>query len=995
MNEEQELLLEFIDEARTHLGSVEENLLKIESSGMDEGAINSIFRSVHTIKGTSGFFGLKKMVELGHGLESLFGEIRSHRLEYSPEIAEPVLQAVDCLRSMLDDIGQAERVDITGLMDELARIQAAGRPEGRGHVTTSRPAQLPAEGKDIPWSAVNPAVIGEMIKFGRRVFLITVQPLGGASDKMVNPQFFQRIAAVGTVIDAWGDVAGFCAEGAEMIRPLRFLFGSVLESDLLEMALGLANCRIEEIPPEELRRHSPKAGELPALTGELADGPKPAGSAADGAGDISFGGEGGQPAVVAWSAGTAADNGGTVEQQPGDQLPPGRPGDVAPPAMKVAADASLRVKVRLLNDLLNISGEMVLNRNQLLRCTDRYRQEDIRLERLMQKLDRIASSWQEKVMETRMQPVRVLFERIPRMVRDLARKLGKEVEIEVEGQDNEVDKSLLETLYDPMVHIVRNSMDHGIEMPAERLKAGKAKRGKIKLAAQCEGGFITVVISDDGRGIDPAKVAAKARDNGLVSEKQLAAMSDSDIFGLIFLPGFSTAAAVSDLSGRGVGMDVVKTNVEKRGGSVEVESVVGQGTTITLILPLTLAILVGLLVRVAGRVFVLPQNGVQEILRTGCRTATTSVQTFDGGASVIRLRGELLPLVSLRQALNLPAAADGEEAAVIVMKIGSKNFGILVDEVIDREQVMVKQLPIWLRDNPCYFAVTILDSGEVTLILNARGLARAARISLSVRDGKEAGQAIGGRHRGRYQFLMFRGAGYETFAVEREMVARVERAAAAEVETVGDVEYITRRGQLIRLVRLPEIMAVSRPAEPPTDFFVVILRRQENIGIVADKIEDDEIEQVRICPGLTPVDGVVGAVEVNKRLALLLDVSRVADLAVPDAADQVPDGEIAALVGDDYYRQVLLSYWSDCRGRLRLAGSLDELSAILAEHRPRTVLIDERAVDSPQAAIDRLPNGFPYALLTDIGRDGLVAGGERIWRNDRRAIFAYCRRWAG
>ena len=436
-----------------------------------------------------------------------------------------------------------------------------------------------------------------------------------------------------------------------------------------------------------------------------------------------------------------------LEQQLGDERPLGEilvhHGQATPDQVREAldaqaeakaggsvADSSLRVDVTLLDTLMRLVGELVLTRNQIVAVA--AAQGESAMIRSSQRLNLLVSELQAGVMKTRMQPIDTLWSKLPRLVRDLSVACGREVSLELEGRDTELDKTILEAIKDPLTHVVRNAIDHGIEAPDVRLAAGKPAEGTLALRAFHEGGQVNIEISDDGAGVDPSKVAAKALERGLITADQLSTMTAGEIVNLIFVPGFSTAAKVTNVSGRGVGMDVVRTNIERIGGTVDVSSEAGVGTTLNIKIPLTLAIIPALTVECAGERYAVPQVSLDELLCLEGEQARTGVE-YLSGAPVFRLRGSLVPLVWLDHVLDLTDAPHVDESVfILVLKAEGRRFGLVVDRVLNTEEIVVKPLSRQLKGIGTYAGATILGDGRVALILDVRALARRAHV---VREG--------------------------------------------------------------------------------------------------------------------------------------------------------------------------------------------------------------------------------------------------------------------
>ncbi|MET7427350.1 chemotaxis protein CheA, partial [Dactylosporangium sp. NPDC005555] len=477
------------------------------------------------------------------------------------------------------------------------------------------------------------------------------------------------------------------------------------------------------------------------------------------------------------------------------------------------ADQSIRVDVDLLDKLMNLVGELVLTRNQLIRAIGSVA--DPGMTRTGQRLNLITSELQESVMKTRMQAIDHLWSKLPRVVRDLSSTFGKQIRLAQEGKETELDRSLLEAVKDPLTHLVRNAVDHGIESPVERVAAGKGAEGTLTLRAYHEGGHVIVEVRDDGSGIDPDKIARIAVEKGLVSRDQLAAMDRREVLGLVFRPGFSTAKAVTNVSGRGVGMDVVKTNIERIGGAVDVDSVVGKGTTWRLTIPLTLAIIQALTIECGDERYVIPQVAVHELVYLDGQSGRVVEHAM--GAQVYRLRGKLLPLVYLDETLGL--ARDGErdrdrDVYVAVLQAEGKRFGLVVDRVLNTEEVVVKPLTSRFKDIGVYAGATLLGDGRVALILDVASLARRAQLAAGAED-KDADTAVR-RGNGNGGRLLIAGVGDRRVAIPLDMVTRLEEFPVERIERTGSREVVQYRDQILPVLRLSHMLGAYETESGPT-----------------------------------------------------------------------------------------------------------------------------------------------------------------------------------
>ncbi|MBL8217729.1 MAG: chemotaxis protein CheW [Bryobacterales bacterium] len=542
------------------------------------------------------------------------------------------------------------------------------------------------------------------------------------------------------------------------------------------------------------------------------------------------------------------------------------------------ADSTIRVDVVLLDKLMNLVGELVLARNQILQFSSKV--EDAGFNATSQRLNLITTQLQEGVMKTRMQPIGVVWNKLPRVVRDLASSCGKQIQLDMDGAGTELDKSIIEAIKDPLTHIVRNSCDHGIEMPDTRVKSGKATQGRLNLRAFHEGGQVNIEISDDGRGIDPDKVKQKALQKGLIRPEQAQRMSEREAINLVFLPGFSTAEQVTNISGRGVGMDVVKTNIEKTGGTVDIASRAGHGTTVKIKIPLTLAIIPGLVVMSGQERFVIPQVSLLELVRLEGASGRKQIERIHG-TPVYRRRGNLLPITYLRDVLRLGKPAEEPDVLnIVILQAEDRQFGLVVDGIHDTQEIVVKPLGKQLKGLTCYAGATIMGDGKVALILDVVGIGMESGVLTEVResgrldrDAQEMGDID------RQSLLLFRSGRFERLAVPLSLVARLEEFPRTKIERAGGQEVVQYRGRILPLIPLtsyldPGSRTAAKPDEPAQ--VIVFSDGDHRIGVLVDQIVDI-VEDVVVAKQQATHQGLLGSAVVGQKVTDFLDLHAVID----------------------------------------------------------------------------------------------------------------------
>jgi len=708
-----ELTREFLIESQEGLDRMEHCLTELEGRPHDTELLAEIFRSVHTIKGTTGFLGFKRLEKLAHAGENLLGLLRDGKISANRQIVTGLLQLLDGLRLILKSI-ETEATEGEGVDDAL-----------------------------IGW--------------------------------------LEELQAPGKVAEQRGKVAGAVYAGVA-VAGSPALPDQQTHPDVSMLITPTAPPSVDFESKPLVRKAAVAA---PATPPEIeADAPK----------------------QKTQAAGTAAES-------------------------------TLRVDVTLLNRMMNLVGELVLTRNQVLQATAA----DPKMTMLSRRLDMVTADLRESVMKARMQPVSNIFSKMPRIVRDLSQSLGRRVRLQIEGQDTELDKSLLEAIKDPLTHAVRNSLDHGIEPPEERIAAGKDPEGTLKLRALQEGSHVVIEVSDDGAGIAVEKVRQKAIDRGLISPERAGLLVERELLQMLFLPGFSTAAAVTNVSGRGVGMDVVRTNVEKIGGKVEIESRPGKGTTLRLRIPLTLAIIPALIVHSVKQSFALPQGALSELVHIPPEQADTAIEWLEN-APLYRLRGRLLPLVFLDRLL-MPGSehkmANERDNFIAVLDVDGRRFGLVVDGLADPEEIVVKPLSAVLKEIGLFSGATMLGNAELALILDPGAIAARAGVNMNTDDEEAhaAESALGAESEKKMDFLLVDLADQQA-AVRLSDVLRIEQVKVSRIEYVAHRPVLNFEGQLLPVEDSAGVLAGVRD-NPDAQIVVVVCREgNRHVGIAVSHVLD-------------------------------------------------------------------------------------------------------------------------------------------------------------
>ena len=884
MDDMQSILDEFLIESNENLARLDLEFVELEQRPEDDELLSSIFRTIHTIKGTCGFFEFATLEAIAHRAENLLSQLREHEKKLTPALTTLLLETVDVIKQVLQQIeetGSESSETYEPLRDQLQAACDSDSDAASGDLADGSPSQ---EKPDDAKSAETEA--------------------GSAEPGNAEP------------VNAEPDKAPDDAEPKTAASP-----------EPPEAAAGPG------VPDEEHSAVEPAAGPPPSPPDAAAtinqDAPPPA-------------------------ADSAAESKGRG----------------AAPHRSVT-DATIRVDVTLLDNLMNLAGELVLSRNQILQHSVNYN--DASLTATSQRLNLITTELQAEVMKTRMQPIGVVWNKFPRVVRDLGQASGKHITLQMEGEETELDKTIIEAIKDPLTHIVRNSCDHGIEAPAERAAKGKPAQGTLILRAYHEGGQVNIEILDDGAGIDPGVIKEKALQKGVITADQAQRMGEREILNLVFAAGFSTAAKVTKVSGRGVGMDVVKTHIEKIGGSIDLQSQVGRGTSIRIKIPLTLAIIPALIVSVGSEKFAIPQVNLLELVRLEESISQTSIEWIHG-SPVYRLRGKLLPLIYLNKLLAAEeseesSAAEGSEEAsadqadgalnIVVLQADDRMFGLVVEEVHDTQEIVVKPLSELLKGTNCYAGATIMGDGNVALILDVVGLVQLGCVVNETRS-----QAITANERQtdtgveRQSLLLFR-SGTRRLSVPLALVGRLEEFPRSEVEHAGDRNVVQYRGQILALIPLAQQLGLSPAAESAADDPVQVIVFNDGarrVGLVVDEILDIVDESVTI-RNQHKQPGILGSAVVGGLVTDFIDLHYLIENLEKEwfsaaAARAETGGRILIADGSHFSRNLVRNYLEMAGYRVLEAADCQEALERLQRDR----------VDVLLSGLD-LPGEGPFELL--------------------------------
>ena len=853
---DESIVEEFVIEAKEHLERVERDLLSLEKNkdALNYDKINEIFRGIHTIKGASGFLGFIKIGELSHIMETLLSMIRAKEIIPQAKHFDSLLKGIDLLKTMIDDTGSSNAMDISSSHSLLSSLINKKPIEA-----TKKTNLIQVDGKVEKEFPLGDFDLKKMSKSSNFNYILEYDLVQLAKDNINPVALLKNLQGLGEIIDSRVNKTIINLQSGDLNSSIvtKILFSTILDPSMIEDGVGLKKDKITELKANqpitekviELETAPPQAEQVVATI---------------------------QPETIKTES-NDTNTGPTVEK---------------------TQNEAIRINVNILDRLMTLAGEMVLVRNQCMQAMENNSFEDIK--NIFQNLNIVTTEMQESIMLTRMQPIGNVFNKLPRIARDLSKKLNKNIEMKTIGDEVEIDKNILQGLADPLIHLVRNCCDHAIESIEERIKLGKPSQGKITLHAYHDAGQINIEIEDDGRGINRNKIKQKAIANKIKTEAELEQMSDKDILSIIMLPGFSTAEKISDVSGRGVGMDVVRSSIQKLGGEIELNSVFGVGMKVKMRLPLTLAIIPCLIVGVNDNRYAIPQVSLDELVRFDNTEENGKIENAEN-QEVYRLRDRLLPIVRLSEIFQRPKKFSNEtrfeiikkyrnssneeienktKTTFAVVKAKGKHYGLVVDKVFGTEEIVVKPMHTEMKMHEIYSGATVMGDGKVALILNIEGISNHAGVKFNT-DQKESKLTQQEDINNLQKVLLFKSGETEQFAIVMSLIRRIEKITTKDIENIGGKEFITIDDTSTEIIRLDNVFNVSECVS--SDELMLLLPKTVNkpYGILMSKVVDIADTSMKLNTQSYMAKGLLGTSIINKHMTMFIDISNFNELSKP------------------------------------------------------------------------------------------------------------------
>jgi len=939
-NNDIDLVNDFIEESRDLLQSIEDDFLKLEHSN-DKELINSLFRAIHTIKGSAGFVGMQNIGKLAHVMENILSKIREGNLVPTPNHVSGLLEGCDHLKAMINEPNTSNTYNYdttykllqnleTNKIDSKKEEKNASKSEDpkstvQSFITpTVRKANEKPKKVKIENAHLEIELITDFVNEAIKYLETAESGIYELSANMENysKDLLQKILRAIDTISGTSNLVGLTTI-YKLSHTLTILLKSAIEKKtktdshfinilfsatdklhfLFDEVMHSNNTDIEEIIIDINQYFTPQPEET-FTPNQNAENKK----------------------IAQTNTIYETNNSENVIPTPKKEIT----------EVKVyEKNDTVRLNITILDKLMRLAGELVLVRNQQLSMLDQttgfYRE-------VIHRLNSITSEMQETVMQTRLQPIGMIFNKFPRVIRDMAGILNKKIDLQILGADVELDKTIIEALAAPLTHLIRNAADHGLENSEERMLANKSVEGKIVLNAYHEAGFINITITDDGKGINPLKIKQKAQEKGLKSTQELNIMNEKELLNLIFLPGFSTADKVSEISGRGVGMDVVKSSIEKLSGFIELNSQPDKGTSILMKLPLTLAIIPCIIVSYQSYRYAIPQLNIEELVTLYPNSG--NVIEYINDREVYRLRDKLIPIIRLSDVLlinykftsqthndiirkyHFENINENKITEFAILRIGNNRYGLVFDTVIGTEEIVVKPLHQALKNIRIYSGATILGDGKIALIIDVDGIANHASVDFDLKSSVieqtsnvvEAGKVE--------SLLLFRNGANEQFAIPISLIKRIEQISTDKIEFAGGKEFVGINSISYRIIRLESYINVSRCIEQPESHLLMLKHVQKPVGLFFSQIVDIQNIRVEISTQSYTSDGILGTAIINDRMTLFLDAYRLIEMADPLLYDKkaiqlnkmkesMPLSEnLKVLVVDDstVFRQMISNY---------------------------------------------------------------------------------------
>jgi len=870
---------DFEAEARTHIEKIETAFLDISvfegDFASDLKLMNSVFRAAHSLKGTASFLSLDKIVAVTHELEGILSRLMEEAVPIDNDIADIVLQCVDCLKNLIENLQNDEAISIDEIIDTLKKYSSAVNNDSE----SSEEIHTPFNFSDRETEKI----IKNMSRHGHKIYYVNIgfnRSLGkyyknprGMIDNIFSIGFIVQaiVASSGAVVNS--DSAVFTDALIKVLKEhdtctLEILVTSILDIELFSIAIEVDKRHICLLSKKNIfGEDNDEKTKIPSLA------------------------------------------------KPDSSAKPNFDKNNKPAALQ-KDNLSIRLDITDVNKLMDLANEMILARNQLFSVVAEHKKSILGLSPLLHDINHLTSEIHEKIMCTRMQPISVIFNKFPRIIRDIAKALNKDIAVKIVRDDVTLDKYLLESLVDPITQLVKNSVDHGMESAEQRAASGKLQKGSVILNAYMRDGSAIVEVSDDGGGIDIEALKNKAVERGIVTEEMLASMPKSEIYDLIFKPGISTAKQITNLSGRGVGMDIVKTNIEKSGGSIEIESELGIGTTVRLKMPLTLSVVNTLIININSISYAVPELNVEHIVRINSNADSKQRIEKVNKSLVLIFNGRIIPIITMNEieakakgicsgaSSTQPLSADAVlerclAAGVtkcLMLRADGKSFALLIDDAIETEQILVKPLPIYLQNCPCYVCVTVLGNGKAVTVLDAAGIMRFMGIEDKEEEAQQAAAQLtltdetterfkNGENE--KQVIIFKCSGTEYFAVETIGILRIESIKNKDIQKIDNGHFVNIAGITWRIVRPEDFAPVSKRDYTEEKLYLLTLKNTVSpVGLLVRNVIDKAEGEFAMDNKQLYSDFIFGTGVYNEKILVFLNTAAIAGYVENDKTNR-------------------------------------------------------------------------------------------------------------